>query len=141
MKAHLPTAPRTIPTTSSLSTTLTSTPTPLGSESSPSPSCHIPHPSARLWLTHIRLHRGENLTIEAVATFLEDVAEGAYVILQVKYGLIKLVNTEADLCDQVSNVDLSCPIEKGKRIIKKEVALPREIPPVSLPSAPVYVML
>ena len=67
-----------------------------------------------------------------MATFLEDVEEGAYVILQVKYGLIKLVNTEADLCDQVSNVDLECPIKKGQRIIRKEVELPKEIPPVSL---------
>lgn len=66
-----------------------------------------------------------------MATFLEDVAEGAYVVLQVKYGLIKLVNTEADLCEQVSNVDLECPIKKGKQVITKEVALPKEIPPVS----------
>lgn len=53
-------------------------------------------------------------------------------VLQVKYGLIKLVNTEANLCDQVSNVDLNCPIKKGERTIRKEVDLPREIPPVSL---------
>jgi hypothetical protein len=61
---------------------------------------------------------------------LEDVEEGAYVMLQVKYGLIRLVNTQADLCEQVSNVDLSCPIEKGKTTITKDVDLPKEIPPV-----------
>jgi len=73
--------------------------------------------------------KGQTLTIEAVGTLLEDVAEGAYVVLQVKYGLIRLVNTEADLCEQVSNVDLSCPIHKGKTTIVKDVQLPKEIPP------------
>lgn len=61
---------------------------------------------------------------------MEDVAEGAYVVLQVKYGLIRLVNTEANLCEQVSNVDLECPIKKGKTTITKDVELPKEIPPV-----------
>lgn len=79
----------------------------------------------------LRVHRGETLTIEAVGTLLEDVAEGAYVVLQVKYGLIRLVNTEANLCEQVSNVDLKCPIKKGLTKITKDVELPKEIPPVS----------
>ena len=62
---------------------------------------------------------------------LEDVEDGAFVILQVKYGLIRLVNTQASLCEQVSNVDLECPIKKGKTTITKDVELPKEIPPVS----------
>ncbi len=66
-----------------------------------------------------------------MGTLLDDVEEGAYVILQVKYGLIRLVNTQADLCQQVSNVDLKCPIKKGKTTITKDVELPKEIPPVS----------
>lgn len=60
----------------------------------------------------------------------EDVGEGAYVQLQVKYGLIRIVTTKADLCEQVSNVDLECPIKKGVTTITKEVELPKEIPPV-----------
>lgn len=78
-----------------------------------------------------RANRGESLTIDVVGTLLEDVEEGAYVILQVKYGLIRLVNTQADLCEQVTNVDLKCPIKKGKTTISKDVQLPKEIPPVS----------
>jgi hypothetical protein len=70
------------------------------------------------------------LTIEASGELLEDIEKGAYVILQVKYGLIRLVNTQADLCEQVSNVDLECPIKKGKTTITKDVELPNEIPPV-----------
>ena len=62
---------------------------------------------------------------------MQDVEAGAYVILTVKYGLIKLVNQKADLCEQVGNVDLECPIKKGKTTITKDVELPNEIPPVS----------
>ena len=76
------------------------------------------------------IHSGGNLTIEAVGTLLADVKEGAYVNIQVKYGLIRLVNTKTDLCEQVSNVDLECPIKKGKITVTKDVALPKEIPPV-----------
>ncbi len=66
----------------------------------------------------------------ASGKLLEDIGEGAYVQLQVKYGLIRLVSTKADLCEQVGNVDLKCPIEKGDVTITKDVDLPREIPPV-----------
>jgi hypothetical protein len=76
---------------------------------------------------------GKKLTIEAVGTVKELIEEGAYVVLQVKYGLIRLVNTKADLCEQVKNVDMECPIEKGKTKITKDVDLPNEIPPVSRP--------
>ena len=58
-------------------------------------------------------------------------------MLQVKYGLIRLVNTKADLCEQVKNVDMECPIKKGKTKITKEVDLPNEIPPVSKPNSAV----
>lgn len=77
------------------------------------------------------VNSGNTLTIKAEGTLLEDVGEGAYVILQVKYGLIRLVSTKADLCDQVENVDMECPIKKGKTTITKDVELPKEIPPVS----------
>ena len=72
------------------------------------------------------------LKIVAKGTLLEDVRKGAYVNLQVKYGLIKLVSMTQDLCDQVSNVDMECPVKKGLVKIVKEVKLPKEIPPVSL---------
>lgn len=60
-----------------------------------------------------------------------DIEEGAYVNLQVKYGYIRLINTKADLCDEIKNVDLECPIKKGRISIIKQVDLPKEIPPVS----------
>jgi hypothetical protein len=73
---------------------------------------------------------GKTLTITASGTLEEDVEEGAKVHLQVKFGLITLINQEADLCDQVKNVDLSCPLKKGDMTLTKEVDLPAQIPPV-----------
>jgi hypothetical protein len=72
---------------------------------------------------------GATLTIEASGIVKEDITDGAYVKLQVKYGYIKLLDTQADLCEEIKNVDLECPIEKGKISITKEVELPKEIPP------------
>lgn len=76
--------------------------------------------------------RGATLVIEATGTVKETIVDGAYVHLQVKYGYIRLINTQADLCKEIKNVDLECPIEKGKLSIVKSVDLPKEIPPVWL---------
>ena len=62
---------------------------------------------------------------------LETIEDGAYVHLQVKYGVIRLITTKADLCEQLKNVDIECPIEEGPLTITKTVELPKEIPPVS----------
>jgi len=72
---------------------------------------------------------GETLSIIASGNLTQDVKKGAKVRLQVKYGLITLIKQEVDLCDQVKNVDLDCPIKKGETKITKEVDLPKEIPP------------
>ncbi|CAK7203647.1 Phosphatidylglycerol/phosphatidylinositol transfer protein [Sporothrix eucalyptigena] len=72
---------------------------------------------------------GVELVINAVASVSKTIEQGAYVNLQVKYGLIRLISTTADLCEQIQNVELECPIEKGLISIVKSVDLPREIPP------------
>jgi hypothetical protein len=63
----------------------------------------------------------------------ETIEEGAYVQLTVKYGLIRLITTKADLCKEIGNVDLECPLEAGEMEITKSVDLPAEIPPVRTP--------
>lgn len=73
---------------------------------------------------------GQTLSIQASGLLSEDVEEGAKVHLQVKYGLIRIINQEADLCDNVKNVDLECPLKKGPMTLIKDVELPNEIPPV-----------
>jgi hypothetical protein len=50
--------------------------------------------------------------------------------LQVKYGLITLINQEADGCDTIGKADLECPLDKGEMTLTKDVDIPREIPPV-----------
>lgn len=71
---------------------------------------------------------GNKLVIEARGTFTEEVHEGAYINLRLKYGLITLINTTADLCEQMKEVDEECPLE-GAKVIKKEVDIPKEVPP------------
>jgi len=72
---------------------------------------------------------GAKLTIHATGTVFEPIEEGAEVNLIVKYGLIRLVKTTADLCEQIKEVDLECPIKKGVLSITKEVEIPKEVPP------------
>ncbi|EEP77599.1 phosphatidylglycerol/phosphatidylinositol transfer protein [Uncinocarpus reesii 1704] len=74
---------------------------------------------------------GKTLTIKATGTFSKQVDKGAKVLLQVKYGVIRLINQTADLCEQIENVDLHCPLEKGKMEFTKNVDLPRDIPPTA----------
>ncbi|KAL7785194.1 putative phosphatidylglycerol/phosphatidylinositol transfer protein precursor [Trichoderma ceciliae] len=72
---------------------------------------------------------GKALLITASGNVKHTVTAGAYVKLTVKYGLIQLLSTTADLCEQLGNVDLSCPLEPGKTTITKSVDLPSAIPP------------
>lgn len=74
---------------------------------------------------------GHELVIQANGTVKKTIRQGAYIKLVVKYGLIKLLSRDVDLCEQIGEVDLKCPVEPGDRIISKTVDLPREIPPVS----------
>ncbi|CAG8952411.1 hypothetical protein HYFRA_00001158 [Hymenoscyphus fraxineus] len=101
--------------------------------SNPLVHCKKEHSDDLLTLEHVNLTPnppapGQNLTIEAVGSISQDVGEGAYVLLTVKYGFIKLLTTKADLCEQVSNVDLKCPIKAGKTTITKDVEIPKQIP-------------
>lgn len=73
--------------------------------------------------------RGENLTFTAEGVLSKDIEEGAYVEVDVRYGFIKLVHQTFDLCEEISKVDLTCPILKGKQVIRKEVEIPAEVPP------------
>lgn len=88
-------------------------------------------------LTDFIFYRGSPLLIRASGTVFEPIQDGAYVQIVVKYGLIRLLSTKADLCEQVENVDLKCPIEKGVLSLTKSVEIPKEVPPVcSQPRAP-----
>lgn len=81
-------------------------------------------------LTH---NSGKNLSISAVGTLSQKIEKGATATVSVKYGLIKILTQEVDLCEQAEGIDLECPIEKGDLDLSKMVELPREIPPVCSP--------
>ncbi|KAG5298094.1 phosphatidylglycerol/phosphatidylinositol transfer protein [Histoplasma ohiense] len=72
---------------------------------------------------------GKTLTVNASGTFHEEVAVGSMARIQVKYGLIRLINQEVDLCEQIEAVDMHCPIKKGDMVFLKSIELPKEIPP------------
>ncbi|KAL8694306.1 MAG: hypothetical protein Q9218_001011 [Villophora microphyllina] len=72
--------------------------------------------------------KGNALQIKAKGNFTEKIEQDAYINLSVKYGLITLVNTKADLCEQMKEVDETCPLD-GVKDFTKEVTLPKEIPP------------
>ncbi|KAF9694177.1 hypothetical protein EKO04_007729 [Ascochyta lentis] len=72
---------------------------------------------------------GEKLSIKASGDFKEEVGQGSTMHLQVKYGLITLINQERDACDTIEQADLKCPLKKGELSLTKDVDLPREIPP------------
>ena len=85
-------------------------------------------------------YSGKTLTIEAEGTFSEKIEEGAYALLTVKYGLIRVIYQKEDLCEQMKNVDTECPLGPGVVKITKDVDIPESIPPVrGLPVFAVYV--
>jgi hypothetical protein len=73
--------------------------------------------------------RGANLTVSAVGHLHGLVEEGAYVDVDVRYGYIKLISQTYDLCDQVGEVDLECPLQPGEYKLSKIVEIPNEVPP------------
>ncbi|KAI4282700.1 MAG: hypothetical protein L6R38_002747 [Xanthoria sp. 2 TBL-2021] len=71
--------------------------------------------------------KGKALQIKAKGNFTQEIEQDAYINLSVKYGVITLINTKADLCEQMKEVDESCPLE-GAKDFTKDVTLPKEIP-------------
>lgn len=74
---------------------------------------------------------GKILNIKASGILNERIEQGATVSLEVKWGLITLIKQTVDLCDELKNVDMECPLEKGEMVLTKQVELPKQIPPVS----------
>jgi hypothetical protein len=74
------------------------------------------------------MYRGQPLTIEASGTLLKNVETGAKLYLTVKYNSLTIVKEEADLCGQLPNVDLNCPLKKGPLNVAKEVEIINQVP-------------
>jgi len=74
--------------------------------------------------------RGQNLTIDAEGQVLERIEEGAYVLLNIKWGVITIANPKVDFCQQLKEVNKTCPLEEGAIKVYKEVAILDRVPPV-----------
>jgi len=77
------------------------------------------------------VHSGQTLNISAVAILKDDIEKGAKADVIAKYGLITMYKTSADICDNVNQIDLECPVNRGKLFITKSVDIPSQVPPVS----------
>ena len=75
--------------------------------------------------------KGQNLHIEFEGWLSEEIEEGAYIDVIVKYGVVKLLQKKFDLCEQAKEIDKECPLPSGAFAFIKDVDLPKEIPPVS----------
>jgi len=74
-------------------------------------------------------HPGKPLTINAKGKLKKAVDKGAKVHVHVRYGLVTLLRQSLDLCEQIGNVDLQCPVGPADLSLSKSFDLPREIPP------------
>ncbi|CAI6014497.1 hypothetical protein V2G26_019452 [Clonostachys chloroleuca] len=72
---------------------------------------------------------GKQVSVKATLDIKRAVTKGSYVKVVIKYGLIQLISTTADLCEQVSNAGIKCPIEAGKHQISFQADMPSIIPP------------
>ncbi|KAJ8099723.1 ML domain-containing protein [Lipomyces tetrasporus] len=73
--------------------------------------------------------KGAELYIEGEGYLDEQIDDGAFVEIEVRYGFIRLVKETIDLCEQLEKADGSCPVEKGPIKFSNTVELPNEIPP------------
>jgi hypothetical protein len=56
------------------------------------------------------------------------VDRGTKLFLKIEYNSIPILKHEADLCDLLPNVNLSCPLKKGTWSITKEVEITSLVP-------------
>ncbi|KAI0035671.1 ML domain-containing protein [Vararia minispora EC-137] len=74
---------------------------------------------------------GQNQTVAVKANILNVIEEGAYAVVEVKFGVIRILNRTFDICDEArrANASIQCPVLPGYYEIEQTVALPRGIPP------------
>ncbi|KLO20167.1 MD-2-related lipid-recognition [Schizopora paradoxa] len=75
--------------------------------------------------------KGQDLNVTVSGTVKKEVDEGAYALVQVKVGAIKILTKEIDICEEARNSDmeLQCPVKEGDYTVKQTAQLPKEIPP------------
>ncbi|OMH79456.1 Phosphatidylglycerol/phosphatidylinositol transfer protein [Zancudomyces culisetae] len=75
--------------------------------------------------------RGRNISVYARA-YIKERIEKATARVVVKYGIIRLVNSDYDLCELLAeNTEERCPLEPGLHEINVVAYVPAYVPPVS----------
>ncbi|KAK0551967.1 hypothetical protein OC845_001940 [Tilletia horrida] len=74
---------------------------------------------------------GKNMTVQATGTVRSKIDEGAYGVVDVKIGFIRLLHRQIDICEQAreNGAEVQCPVEAGDYDISQTVELPSPIPP------------
>jgi hypothetical protein len=77
---------------------------------------------------------GQPLNATVDWTVEKTIDRGAYAKVTVKYGLIQLLSTTADVCEQIeAHTNLKCPVQPGSYTTHLAADLPSAIPPVRSP--------
>lgn len=71
---------------------------------------------------------GKDLEYTIRGQLAAPLAEGAYVDVQVRLGLVKLLTRRLDLCEELRRLGVKTPMPAGDFELVRKVALPREIP-------------
>ncbi|KAG5919211.1 hypothetical protein E4U61_001052 [Claviceps capensis] len=73
---------------------------------------------------------GQALIVKFRGYTRRNIEKKAFFNLNVKYGLIRLLGLQGNLCSQISAIDLKCPLRAGTMLsITKTITLPKKIPP------------
>ncbi|KNE54123.1 hypothetical protein AMAG_00126 [Allomyces macrogynus ATCC 38327] len=74
--------------------------------------------------------RGQKFVVEAKGTLKSTLEQGSTVHVVVKLGkFIQLLKQDMDMCKEIGQVGMECPVQPGPIVIRSEFDLPREIPP------------
>lgn len=75
------------------------------------------------------LYRGGSISVLVSGNVRKTVKAGAYAKITIKYGLIQLISTTVDLCEQLGSVGVQCPVKTGPFMISKSLDMPSAVPP------------
>lgn len=77
--------------------------------------------------------KGANLTVRVEGYLKETIVAGSYADVTVKIGVIKLLDTRLDLCEQGKDlIEEECPLQPGERVLEKTVEIPGLAPKVDV---------
>jgi hypothetical protein len=75
------------------------------------------------------VRKGQKLRVLVAGHLREQLNKGAHVLVNIKYGWIRLPNQDLDICDILPSAGLHCPVKAGSDIAADvEIDIPGSIP-------------